>query len=181
MPRTARPPAIEPAASRALHAPAPFLVFRLPGLACALPLASLQEVLPLPQLSRPPGLPALLEGFLNLGGAAVPILRLDRLFGLPELALGRYTPLLVLRQPEDRLALLVESAQVVVHVRPQDVRPVRSGLSFNDCSEGEVTVGDRPVHLLSPERVLLEKERQCLAEWQAVEQERLAALGRPQP
>src|SRR5438128_2487698 len=82
------------------------LLFHLPGHACALPLASVQEVVPMPLLSRPPGLPSVLAGFLDLGGAIVPVLRLDRLLGLSEVVPGLYTPLLVLRQPEDRLALL---------------------------------------------------------------------------
>ncbi len=167
----ARASSAEPLRSRRL-----FLSFRLSGCLCALPLKAIREVVALPLLSRPPGRPSLLEGFLNLGGSAVPVLRLDRLFNLPELIPSLYTPLLILRQPEDRLALLVESVQGILSLTLEDVRPVRGGDSFNDCLEGEITVGDQVVHLLSSERLLLEKERQCLAELQAVEQERLRSL-----
>ena len=153
-----------------------FLVFHLRGTVCALPVSAIREVVALPLLSRPPGLPSLLEGFLNLGGSAIPVLRLDRLFGLPDLVPGLYTPLLVLRQPEDRIALLVEAVRGIVTVQSADVRSVPGGDSFNDCVEGELTFGDDVVHLLSAERLLLEKERQCLAELQAVEQERLRSL-----
>ena len=48
-------------------------------------------------LFAPPGLPAGLAGFLDLRGTAVPIVRLDRLFDLPELRPGLHTPMIVLR------------------------------------------------------------------------------------
>ncbi len=162
--------------TRSLRRAESVLIFHLPGAACALPLAAVREIVPMALLSRPPGLPALLEGFLNLAGTAVPVVRLDRLFHLPELALGLYTPLLILRTSEDRVALMVESVRGIVAVPPDDIRAGFDGGSFNDCVEGEFTAGERVVHLLSLERLLLEKERQCLAELRAVEQDRLRDL-----
>ena len=132
-------------------------------------------------LSRPPGLPSLLEGFLNLGGTAVPVVRLAQLFDLPELVPALYTPLLILRTSEDRVALLVESVRGIVAASPTDIRAGYDGGTFNDCVEGEITVSDQVVHLLSPERLLLEKERQLLAELQAVEQDRLRELEEVRP
>ena len=152
------------------------LVFHLPGAVCALPLSAIREIVPMALLAKPPGLPSLLEGFLNLAGKAVAVVRLDRLFQLPELVLGLYTPILILHTSEDRLALVVESVRGIVVVRPEDSRSGFEGGSFNDCVEGEITAGDGVAHLLSPERLLLEKERQCLAELQAVEQDRLRDL-----
>ena len=152
------------------------LVFHLPGAVCALPLTAIREIVPMALLARPPGLPSLLEGFLNLAGTAVPVVRLDRLLHLPELVLGLYTPILILNTTEDRVALVVESVRGIVAVPAADIRSGFDGGSFNDCVEGEITVGDRVVHLLSPDRLLLEKERQCLAELQAVEQDRLRDL-----
>src|SRR5687767_4741813 len=98
----------------------PFLIFRLPGLDCALPLTALREVVAMAQLSRPPGLPSLLEGLLNLGGSAVPVVRLDHLFGLPDVELGLYSPLLILRQTEDQIALLAEAVHGVVRVSHEE-------------------------------------------------------------
>ena len=48
-------------------------------------------------LFRPPTIPSLLEGFLNLRGTAVPVLSLGRLFGLHERPLELHTPLVILR------------------------------------------------------------------------------------
>jgi purine-binding chemotaxis protein CheW len=159
---------------------ATFLAFRLPGVVCALPLAALREVVPMALLSRPPGMPSLLEGLLNLGGVAIPVVRLDRLFDLPEFTIGRYTPLLILRHSEDRLALLVEAVIGVIRVSPEEVRPV-AAVCINDCVAGEATVGGATVHLLDADRLLLDRERQCLAELQSAEQQRLRRAEEARP
>ncbi|MBI2504469.1 MAG: chemotaxis protein CheW [Candidatus Latescibacteria bacterium] len=152
------------------------VVFRLAGQACALPLERVQEVLPMATLLRPPGLPALLEGFLNLGGAAVPVIHLCRLFGLPWEAPGLYTPLLVVSGHPGPLALLVDEVTDLLSVDQKALVQVREDQVFNDCVEAEIDLGDRTLHLLSPDRLLLEEERQRVAALREAAQERLAAL-----
>jgi len=157
------------------------VVFHLGGQAYALPLREVQEILPLALLSRTPGLPSLLAGFLNLGGTAVPVLRLDQLFELPELTPGRYTPLVLLRAPDSPLALLVEKVSRIVSVAEEAILSVPENQSFNDCVEGIATLDGHLLLLLSAERILSEKEQQCLAEFQDREQARLRALEEPSP
>jgi purine-binding chemotaxis protein CheW len=151
-------------------------VFQLGGQAYGIALREIQEIVPMAALSRPPGLPSVLAGFLNLGGTAVAVLRLDRLFDLPALTLGRYTPLLLLRNPDSRLALLAEKVSRIHYVAEETIMPVLENQSFNDCVEGVVTVENHVILLLSAERLLLEKEQQILAEFQDREQARLRAL-----
>jgi chemotaxis signal transduction protein len=83
--------------------------------------------------------------------------------------------LLILRHAEDRLALLVDSVEGIVPVAAAEVRPV-GAVTFGDCVEGDFSAGERTVHLLAADRLLLEKERQCLAEFAAAEQQRLSSL-----
>jgi purine-binding chemotaxis protein CheW len=45
--------------------------------------------------------------------------------------------------------------------------------SLNGCAEAAVTVRDNVVHLLSPTRILLAKEREALAEFQRMAQRRI--------
>ncbi|HLE20500.1 MAG TPA: chemotaxis protein CheW, partial [Vicinamibacteria bacterium] len=45
-----------------------FLAFELSESVCAVPLEEVHSIVHLPALSRPPGMPVLLEGFLNLRG-----------------------------------------------------------------------------------------------------------------
>ena len=151
------------------------VVFHLGGQAYALPLQEVQEIVPMALLSRPPGMPSLLAGFLNLGGTVVPVVRLDRLFVLADQPVGLYTPLLILRSSTARVALMVEKVSEIMTLRDGDLLPVRENHSFNDCVEGMVTRNGRVVLLLDPERILLDKEHQFLAELQDREQARLRA------
>jgi purine-binding chemotaxis protein CheW len=160
-------------ADPALRARRQLLVFQVAGQAYALPLTQIREILFLAALSRPPGLPAMVAGLLNLGGTAVAVLRLDRLFGLPEQTPTLYTPLLLVRDTDPPLALQVGRVNDIVTVDDEAVLPVPADHSFNDCADGLVTTGNRVVVLLSAERLLLEKEQQHLAEVQDREQARL--------
>jgi purine-binding chemotaxis protein CheW len=152
------------------------VVFHLGGQTYGLPVQAVQEIVPLALLSRPPGLPSVLAGFLNLGGTPLPVLRLDRLFELPEMTPGRYTPLVVLRHPDFRLALMVETVSPILTVQEEAILLMRSQQCFNDCVEGVVPLNNHVLLLLSAERLLLEKEQQCLAEFQDRERTRLLAL-----
>ncbi len=105
---------------------------------------------------------------------------IGRLFGLTEQPPGLYTPLIVLRSPEMRLVLMADQLSGIVAVSEEAVVSVPEDHSFNDCVVGMATVEGRVVLLLSPERLLLDKEQQCLAELQDREQARLRELEGPQ-
>ena len=70
-----RPVPVVPAlqGKRGLPKPSTLLLFSVGEQTYALPLPDLQEIVPLAQLSHPPGLPSFVAGFLNLRGTAIPI------------------------------------------------------------------------------------------------------------
>jgi purine-binding chemotaxis protein CheW len=142
------------------------LKFSVSGHACALRLSLVSEVLPYAHLTRPPGLPSVLDGFLNLGGTAVAVLRLDRLFDFPPTPVSLYTPLVVLRAEGPPAALLVDSVAGVICPPAEALVPLRDQNSFNGCAEAEILMPDGTVHLLSPARLLLEQERLAIGELQ---------------
>ena len=146
------------------------------GKTCGLPLEDVQEIVPMASLFRPPTIPSLLEGFLNLRGTAVPVLPLGRLFGLRERPLELHTPLVILRGAGYPIALLVDNVSRILSVTSDAFLPVGGEHSFNNCAEAEVVVEGRTIHLLSSERLLIEKQRQCVMELQAMEQQRLQDL-----
>ncbi|MBY0294588.1 MAG: chemotaxis protein CheW [Methylobacterium sp.] len=158
-----------------------YLVVDVAGTACAVPGAAVDEILPLPRLWRPPGGPAALAGFFNLGGEAVPVLDLAVLFGLARPAdeggsMPRrmvYRHLLVMAGPMP-LALLVDRAADLVHVPPEAMTPVTDGATLNGCVAHEIRLGERLLHGLSPERVLLAEERARLDAQTRAAQARLA-------
>ena len=99
------------------------LIFRSSGLDCAFPLEAVREIVPMARLSCPPGLPTGLVGFLDLRGTAIPIVRLDRLFDLPEQQAGLHTPMIVLRGVLGPIGILVDSVRGIVPV-PAGVTPL---------------------------------------------------------
>jgi purine-binding chemotaxis protein CheW len=152
------------------------LVFHASGLGCAFPLEAVQEIVPMALLSSPPGLPSVLAGFLDLRGTATPIVRLDRLFDLPDQPAGLYTPFIILRGAETPIGILVGTVQQIVTATRESFLPLPEKHVFHDCATATVEVNGNVVHLLSPERILLENERRLLREFQAVAQERLRRL-----
>ncbi len=150
------------------------LTFHLAGQLAAIPLETVERIAPMAHLLRPPGLPAAVEGILNLAGTAVPVWRLDRLFHLPEQPPGLYSMLILLKGIADcRSALLVNRVSDVLAVPPGALVPVAPSDSFNGCAQAEVSAGGQVIHLLSPERILLEQERAALAGFQALAEQRL--------
>jgi purine-binding chemotaxis protein CheW len=153
------------------------LIFRLCGHLCAIRTECVCEIVPMAQLSCPPGMPTLLQGLLNLAGKMIPVLRLDRLFGLQEHKPDLYTPLLVVRIKETRAALLVDNVLEVAAI-PSLVPVVDVQHSFNSCAEAAIHIGGETVHLLSVDQILLQQERKCVMEFAAIEQQRLSTLER---
>lgn len=156
-----------------------WVVFTVGSEALALRRDDVRRILPLPALGRPPGLPQTIEGFLNLAGAEIPVLRLDRLFGFPTPSLHPYQHLLLLNGARPSIALLVDRVTEVLRVIPSSVRQLPPGETFNDCVVGALSHGGRPIHILSVERLLLEQERQALADFQQMQERRCEEIGSP--
>ncbi len=149
------------------------LVFHLSDKTFALPLACIERLVPIAALAHPPGMPIALEGILNVGGEAVPTFRLDRLFGLPEQRVGLYSTLILVRDAAGRFALLVEQASYILQAGEGTLVPIAEGATWNGCVAAVVRAKDAAVHALSPAKVLLEKERQALRDFQLVSQQRM--------
>ncbi|WP_336487244.1 chemotaxis protein CheW [Methylobacterium nigriterrae] len=155
---------------------AAFLLLDVAGVPCALPRAAVSEILPLPTLFRPPAVGPLLAGFLNLGGAAVPVVDLARLFGLREEPVepGPYAHLVL--GADRTTAYLVDRVSDLVTVEARAIGPVSGAETLNGCVEAEISLGERLVHALSPARILTAEERGRLDALARAAQERLAAL-----
>ncbi len=155
-------------------------VFRLARHSFALKLASISEIVPMAALSRPPLLPPILEGFLNLGGTPVPVLRLAVLLGLPQDPLELYTPLVILRGKLP-MALLVKSVTGIVSASTAMLAPLSEASSFNGCVEGQLHLNGEAIHFISTERLLLEKEQRMVRGFQEIETRRLAEADQATP
>ncbi len=152
------------------------IIFEFAGRKCAAPSRRVREIILMPMLSKGPGLPSILEGVMNLDGAAAAVIRLDRLFGLEEKKSGLYTPLLVLSGGETQLALLVDRVWEVKSVAAHEVMSLDGHDALNGCIEAELNIEGETVHLLSVDRIMLECGQKNITEFLAVEQERLNGM-----
>jgi chemotaxis signal transduction protein len=150
-------------------------MFDLSGERCAIRLDSLREIVAMAALSRPPSLASLLDGFLNLGGDALPVLRTAAILGLEDEGPDLYTPLLVVRGAAGRFVLRV-SRVVAVRSIESVITPLDAADSFNGCVEGRLLIDGEPVHLLKIDNLLLEQEWRAVAEFRALEARRLSEL-----
>lgn len=153
-----------------------YILFTLAQQLYALPTLALREVVALPQLARPAGMPRLLAGYLHLGCEAVPVLHLARLLNLTESRPGLFTPLLLLKSQQGSLALLVDQVNELVTIGSERIVPISRGEAFNDCTAGIARVNDTHVIVLEASRLLTVQESLRLAALRTDEQQRLAAF-----
>jgi len=148
------------------------LIFHSSGLDCAFPLEAVREVVPMARLSAPPGLPSGLAGFLDLRGTAIPIVRMDRLFNLPEQAPGLHTPMIVLRGVAGPVGILVDSVRAIVPVEPSQLLDIPEQGTFQGCATAALELDGEVVHVLSPGALLGANEARLVAEYSALWQAR---------
>src|SRR5271154_5163735 len=125
------------------------LVFHSSGLNCAFPLEAVREIVPMASLSTPPGLPSGLEGFLDLRGTAIPIVRMDRLFHLPEQQPGLYTPMIILRGVLGPIGILVDRVRGIVPMPSTKLVDIPEDRTFQGCAPASVELDGELIHLLS--------------------------------
>jgi purine-binding chemotaxis protein CheW len=147
--------------------PQAFLVFRVAERQCAIPAAAVQETLHLAATLQAPGQPPVLHGFLNLRGSMVPVVSLRALLGSDMGTPDLHAPMIVVREGGQLLVLLADELLDVVAVDPEALEPLPSNHSPNDCAQSVLPTSEGAVTVLSLDRLLLAKERECIAALQA--------------
>jgi purine-binding chemotaxis protein CheW len=158
------------------------VVFSIGDRRCALPSGDVVKLLPLPRLACPPGLARFMAGFLDLGGRMVPVVALGELFGMGRPAADDvYAHVVLVRNllPGGPVGLLVDRVLGVPTVGAGAVKPVAEGETLNGCVTGEVDVDGVRVCVLATGRILIEQERQRLAEFREAAEQRLDAWQTP--
>jgi purine-binding chemotaxis protein CheW len=151
-----------------------FLVFEVSGRLCALPVEAIREIVHIAATVQTPGQPAIVEGFLNYHGNPVAVVSLSRMFGMPEREPGLYASVILLRSGGSAMGVLADAIDGVVAV--DELQPLPAQHSFNDCAEAQFVSAGGPVILFNADRILLEKERRCIADLAEQARERLDEL-----
>lgn len=151
------------------------VLFEVAGVVCALEHAAVRELLPIVRLWRPPATPSTVAGILDLNGAAVPVLRLNRLLGLADGDdddIYRHLILVDGAVPGLAVALLVDRVLDVIKPDGQVVAPGHATL--NACVTAEIAHCGALVHLVAIDRILMTAEQQGVAELAQAAATRLA-------
>ena len=100
--------------------------FRIGGEDYAVDIMRVQEIVsPLP-VTPVPRAPAFVDGVVRLRGEVVPVVDVRKRFGLPPVAHGRKTRLLVVHVAGRRLGLVVDEVCEVLRLPRSEIRPAPS-------------------------------------------------------
>jgi purine-binding chemotaxis protein CheW len=149
-----------------------YLIFEVGNSLFALPQTQIQEVLPLPALILPPGLPPILAGFVNLDGQYLPVLELAFLFQMPAYIQQIDQHLLRLRQTP-MLCLVKRVLELCSLPEPLPLEPDQS---LNNYLAGFLNYRGQRVALISVEKLLLAEEKARIQALQNMVQQRLDTL-----
>ena len=152
------------------------LTFRVGEFQAGIRADQVQEIVAIAATAKVPGQPSILEGFLNLRGDMLPVVRAATLFDVP-CSIGDYSPVVVVRIHGARLGLLAEAVESVITVNSSDLHPVPSNFAPNECAESAFTVEQRECILLDCDRLLLVEETRRIAELRSQIDRRLSFIG----
>jgi purine-binding chemotaxis protein CheW len=82
-----------------------------------LPVTEVVRIIEMVTITHLPDVPDTVQGIINLQGRAVPVMDLRQRFGLPHLAYGLHTPIILVNMDNDRmLGLIVDAVEDVLEV-----------------------------------------------------------------
>jgi purine-binding chemotaxis protein CheW len=112
-----------------------FVTFDLAGQTLAVAVATVREITDRTELTRVPGAPPDLSGLLDLRGASIPVIDLDRRLGLPERSRDEAARIIVFDLEGDRertcVAALADRVRNVIAIPEAEVEPIRAEI-FGD-------------------------------------------------
>jgi purine-binding chemotaxis protein CheW len=100
-----------------------FLSFTLCGNEYAVLLSRVREVIALPSIRPVPQAPAHFKGIMSLRGNIISVIDLRLKFGLPEVAPGPESSIIILEIGTLSLGVIVDSVDNVLHVQPDHIKP----------------------------------------------------------
>ena len=140
----------------------PYICFEVSGQSCAFKAESVSEILPLPQLSQPPGMSSSILGLLDLGENSIPIIKLDQLLGLPETKVGLYFHVIMMREMAGSenitVGFLVDRVSHFMSVEKTAVKKVQENGFINRCVVAEISTPGARAFVLSPSLLLSQRK-----------------------
>lgn len=126
----------------------------------ALELHHIQEVIPLPELTSLPGVPAFVLGIINVRGQIVSVIDLKTFFDLPQQGLSHRNRVIILHAPDMEFGILADEVCGVSRLDEDDLQatlPTLTGVRqeyLKGVSNDSVAVLDAMKLLTDPKMVI---------------------------
>lgn len=139
-----------------------WVLLKVDGQTYALPLAAVDRILRMAEVTPLPGAPEVVEGVINMQGEVLTVVSIRRRLGLVQRAVGAADSLVVVRARTRRLAIIAESVLGVVE------RPADAVVSTGDITrgsqhiEGVLKTSDGLVLIYDLDRFFSPEEEQSL-------------------
>lgn len=150
------------------------LIFSLKNEEYCTPIASVQEVIRIPGITRVPRMPGFLKGVINLRGKIIPVIDLRERFGLPQVTFGTTTRIIVIQVVNQLVGYVVDSVSEVIRLETEAIGPVPASISSQVEAHyltGIAKIKDRLLILINFEKILTGLEQETIQGFQAAPQQ----------
>jgi purine-binding chemotaxis protein CheW len=100
-------------------------------------IASVREIVRVPEITSVPSAPETVEGVINLRGKIIPVMDLRKRFGQTEILSDKKNRILVVELENKLVGLIVNAASEVLKIPPSDIEP--PGTVFAEGESSYVT------------------------------------------
>jgi purine-binding chemotaxis protein CheW len=129
-------------------------------------IASVREIVRVPEITNVPNAPEMIEGVINLRGRIIPVMDLRKRFGNSTVAPDKKNRILVVELENKLLGLIVSSASEVLKIPPSEIESPGSVFAEGESSyvTGVGKLKGRLIILLDIGRLLRQPEFKKLEE-----------------
>lgn len=153
--------------------------FRIGRETFGLPIASVREIVRVPEITSVPNAPDYIEGVINLRGRIIPVVDLRKRFGEKSLESSKKNRIVVVEMDNRAIGLLVNSASEVLKIPPSEVEAPQNVFPEGELNyiSGVGKLKGRLVILLDLSRVLQRGELRQLEEYADTDAEAAVPVG----
>ena len=140
--------------------------FRIGNETYGVRIASVREIVRVPEITIVPNAPEAIEGVINLRGKIIPVMDLRKRFGSPAIQPDKKNRILVVELENKLLGLIVSSASEVLKIAPSEIESPGSVFAEGESSyvTGVGKLKGRLIILLDIARLLRQPEFKKLEE-----------------
>ena len=129
-------------------------------------IASVREIVRVPEITAVPSAPETVEGVINLRGKIIPVMDLRKRFGHVDLQPNKKNRILVVELDNKLVGLIVNAASEVLKIPPSDIEPPGTVFAEGESSyvTGVAKLKGRLIILLDVDKLLHQQDVKRLEE-----------------